>query len=88
MSCGMWRKRRLIVRGWRLCNGKHGLKDSNLLWTSFFKTLTDANTPQISLNMQCALLQKYLNGFEMFMYILSCLGKSDEKRSVRGGWSK
>lgn len=87
MSCGMWRKRRLIVRGWRLCNGKHGLKDSNLLWTSFFKMLTDANTPQISLNMQHALLQKYLNEFEMFIYYLAWV---NQMRSVwsGGGWSK
>lgn len=84
MSCEMWRKRRLIVRGWRLCNGKHGLKDSHLLWTSLFKTLADANTTQISLNMLRTLLRKYLNEFEMFMYVLSCSGKSDEKRTVRG----
>lgn len=29
-------------------------------------------------------IQKYLNEFEMFMYILSCSGKSDEKHTVRG----
>jgi len=82
----MWRKQHLIVTGWILCNGKHGLKYSHLLWTSLFKTLSDANTPQISLNMQHRLLQKYLNEFEMF--ILSCLGKLDKKRLVKGGWSK
>lgn len=84
MSCGMWRKHRLIVRGWRLCNGKHGSKDIHLLWTSLFKTLADTSPPQISLNMLRTLLQKSLNEFEMFMYILSCSGKSDEKRMVRG----
>lgn len=36
MSCGMWRKRRLIVRGWRLCNGKHGLKDSGIYYGQAF----------------------------------------------------